>query len=300
MSTRGRLAPTPSGFLHIGHARTFSLAAARANGDLVLRVEDLDLSRCHTRFVEAALDDLRWLGLRWSEGPDCGGAYGPYSQRERDAIYRRVWRQLAEARIIYPSPHSRRDVETAAVAPHATDSGEIVFPVALRPNHWDLPDSAAGVPWRFRVPDGRVIRFIDERLGPIRLTAGVDFGDFVVWRRENLAAYELAVVADDHFMNIAEVVRGEDLLASTARQVLLYEALGWEVPRFYHAPLVRDPAGKRLAKRAGGLTICDLRRAGVSPDLAINGPLEEIVALASQSTEAQADAVFPDTQKDSN
>ena len=281
MSTRGRLAPTPTGLLHLGHARTFAVAAARASGDLVLRMEDLDADRCRSEFVEAALEDLHWLGLRWSEGPDCGGPHGPYAQRDRDAVYRRVWQQLAEARLIYPSPQSRRDLETAAVAPHPSGHGEPVFPPALRPQHWDLPATPAGVPWRFRVPDGRVMRFIDERLGTVTRTAGVDFGDFVVWRREDLAAYELAVVADDHLMNIAEVVRGEDLLTSTARQLLLYEALGWAVPRFYHTPLVRDQSGKRLAKRTGGLAIRELRQEGFSVDEVIGGPLENLTALAN-------------------
>ena len=281
ISTRGRLAPTPTGLLHIGHARTFAVAATRADGDLVLRMEDLDACRCRPTYAEAAIDDLHWLGLRWSEGPDCGGPHGPYAQCDRDAVYREFWWQLAKAKLIYPSPQSRRDLETAAVAPHTSDDGEQVFPCNLRPRDWKLPTTPAGVPWRFRVPDGRVVRFIDERLGPVTRTAGVDFGDFVVWRRENLAAYELAVVADDHLMNIAEVVRGEDLLTSTARQLLLYEAFGWIIPRFYHAPLVRDQSGKRLAKRTGGLAIRDLREAGVSPDLVINGPLEEIFALVN-------------------
>jgi glutamyl-tRNA synthetase len=120
------------------------------------------------------------------------------------------------------------------------------------------------------VPDGRTIEFDDARCGPVRRTAGIDFGDFVVWRRDALPAYELAVVADDHAMEIEEVVRGEDLLTSTARQLLLYEALGWKPPAWCHAPLVYDAAGQRLAKRAGGLTIRDLREAGWSPEAVLD------------------------------
>jgi hypothetical protein len=149
--------------------------------------------------------------------------------------------------------------ESAATQP------EPIFPAALRPATWGRASSPGGVAWRFRVPDGRVIEFHDGRLGRVTRTAGSDFGDFVVWRRDDLAAYELAVVADDHAMEIEEVVRGEDLLTSTARQLLLYEALGWQPPRWFHAPLVVDAEGRRLAKRTGGLAIRDLRARGLSP-----------------------------------
>ncbi|MFM8804723.1 MAG: glutamate--tRNA ligase family protein [Planctomycetia bacterium] len=286
MPLRGRLAPTPTGFLHVGHARTFATAAARAGAaGLVLRIEDLDRPRCREEFCRAALDDLRWLGLDWTEGPDRGGPHGPYRQSERTAWYLEIWRRLEQARVIYPSPHSRRDVEEAANAPHdpvpGTAAGvaagdhagaptgesdaEPIFPTQLRPAAWDRASAPGGVAWRFRVPDGRVLEFDDAIAGRVRRTAGVDFGDFVVWRRDDLAAYELAVVADDHAMEIAEVVRGEDLLTSTARQLLLYEVLGWAAPAFGHVPLVRDAEGRRLAKRTGGLAIRDLRARGLSP-----------------------------------
>lgn len=268
MPLRGRLAPTPTGFLHAGHAQTFALAAERAAGaGLVMRIEDLDRDRCRPEFAAAALDDLRWLGLEWTEGPDIGGPHAPYEQSRRGHWFLDVWRRLEAAGVIYPSPHSRRDIELAATAPHEGPQAatEPIFPPALRPSTWGRATSPGGVAWRFRVPDGRVLAFADGRLGHVRRTAGVDFGDFVVWRRDDLAAYELAVVADDHAMEIEEVVRGEDLLTSTARQLLLYEALGWRPPRWFHAPLVTDAAGQRLAKRTGGLTIRDLRARGCSP-----------------------------------
>jgi glutamyl-tRNA synthetase len=247
-----------------------------------MRIEDLDAPRCRAEFAAAALDDLRWLGLDWTEGPDVGGPHGPYRQSERTAWYLDVWRRLEAAGAIYPSPHSRRDVEEAATAPHddllplpreegrgegapANPWREPIFPPSLRPAHRDRAAAPGGVAWRFRVPDGRVIEFADALHGRVRRTAGVDFGDFVVWRRDDLAAYELAVVADDHAMEIAEVVRGADLLTSTARQILLDEALGWKPPSWCHAPLVCDAAGHRLAKRTGGLAIRDLRAAGRSP-----------------------------------
>jgi len=283
---RGRLAPTPTGFLHIGHARTFAVAASRAgSAGLVLRIEDLDRPRCREEFCEAAIEDLRWLGLDWTEGPDVGGPHASYRQSERTDWYLEIWRRLEGAGVIYPSPHSRRDVDEAATAPHEPRPGEAgadangeqdaepIFPTSMRPASWDRTAAPGGVAWRFRVPDGRTIEFDDALAGRVRRTAGVDFGDFVVWRRDDMPAYELAVVADDHAMEIAEVVRGEDLLTSTARQLLLYEALGWRAPAFCHVPLVRDAEGRRLAKRTGGLSIRDLRNRGIAPTDVLSGPL---------------------------
>jgi len=287
MSLRGRLAPTPTGFLHVGHARTFAMAAARAGtAGLVLRIEDLDRPRCREGFCAAAIDDLRWLGLDWTEGPEVGGPHAPYRQSERTAWYLDVWRRLEAAGTIYPSPHSRRDVDEAATAPHELRPGETgadtdaesIFPASLRPASWDRAAAPGAVAWRFRVPDGRTIEFDDGLAGRVRRTAGIDFGDFVVWRRDDLPAYELAVVADDQAMEIAEVVRGEDLLTSTARQFLLYEALAWKAPTFCHVPLVRDAEGRRLAKRTGGLAIRELRERGFSPPDVLSAPLEQLVA----------------------
>ncbi len=268
---RGRLAPTPSGHLHIGHARTFWTAFERArHGTLVMRMEDLDAPRCRAEYAQAVLEDLRWLGVDWHEGPERGGGHGPYCQRERLDWYAEVWRRLAAAGAVYPSPHSRKDVERAVRAPHEEEEREPIFPPELRPppGSWENP-AAAGAPqenWRFRVPDGEAIRFTDGACGPQCFVAGRDFGDFLVWRRDGLPSYELAVVADDHAMAITEVVRGEDLLASTARQILLYRALGWTPPAFYHCPLVRDAEGRRLAKRTDAVSLRELRNAGLTPD----------------------------------
>jgi glutamyl/glutaminyl-tRNA synthetase len=287
MPLRGRLAPTPTGLLHVGHARTFGAAMERAgSAGLVLRIEDLDEPRCRPAYRNAALEDLAWLGIRWTEGPDIGGPFGPYLQSERSEIYAATWRTLATSGVIYPSPHSRRDVAAAATAPQEgdllSDDGEQVFPPSLRPSAWSLPTATAaapaGLPWRFRVPDGRTIRFEDGRLGVVERKAGVDFGDFVVWRRDAAPAYELAVVVDDHAMEIEEVVRGADLLTSTARQLLLYEALGWIPPAFFHTPLIRDQAGRRLAKRGGGLSIRHLRDRGLSPADVLKAPVADLLA----------------------
>ena len=176
MNRRGRLAPTPTGFLHVGHAYTFGIAAKRAAGELVFRVDDLDSTRCTDEYIAASVEDLQWLGLTWAEGPVCGGGVGPYFQSQRTGLYLEAWQQLAAAKIIYPSPHSRRDVEDAALAPHASVGAEPVFPLELRPDDWSVPATPGCVPWRFRVPDGRAIEFIDQNVGLVKRIAGVDFG----------------------------------------------------------------------------------------------------------------------------
>ena len=278
---RGRLAPTPTGLLHVGHARTFALAADRARraaGTLVLRIEDLDAARCRPEFAAAALQDLRWLGLRWDEGPDIGGPFAPYVQSARLGGFLGTWRRLHAAGIIYPCDKSRADVARALSAPHAEDDAEPIFPAELRPRPGaglDL-DEPGPSNWRLRVPDGEVIAFDDALRGPQRFVAGRDFGDFLVWRKDGFPSYELAVVADDHAMGITEVVRGSDLLLSTARQLLLYRALGWSPPAWAHTPLVTGADGRRLAKRAGGLSIRELRQKGWAPEEVLTAPIERL------------------------
>lgn len=278
---RGRLAPTPTGLLHVGHARTFALAARRAaeaGGALVLRMEDLDRERCRPEFARAAIEDLRWLGLGWSEGPDIGGPRGPYEQSGRLPLFREAWERLRDAGSIYPCSRSRSDVARALSAPHAEDDAEPVFPPSLRPPAGAGLDRAGpdGANWRFRVPDGEAVRFDDAFFGPQSFVAGRDFGDFLVWRRDGLPAYELAVVADDHAMGITEVVRGADLLLSTARQLLVYRALGWAPPAWAHAPLILGPDGRRLAKRSAGFSIRELRERGRAPEEVLSAPVESL------------------------
>ena len=267
---RGRIAPTPTGELHLGHGRTFHTAWKRcrdAGGTLVFRVEDLDAQRCKASWIPGMYADLHWLGISWDEGPDVGGPFGPYVQGERMPWFRETWRRLRDTGLIYPSSHSRRDVALALSAPHEGEE-EAPFPPALRPPPGTGRDAPApdGVNWRFRVPDGRAIAFDDALAGRRTYVAGSDFGDFLVWRKDGFPSYELAVVADDHAMGITEVVRGEDLLLSTARQILLYEALGWTPPAWCHCPLVRDAQGRRLAKRTPALTLHHLRESGAHPE----------------------------------
>jgi glutamyl/glutaminyl-tRNA synthetase len=275
--------------LHAGHARTFWTAYARARdagGVLILRNEDLDPQRSKAEFANAMLEDLYWLGIRWQEGPDVGGTFGPYAQSERRDQYLHVWKQLLERGFLYPCRCSRRELSGIAQAPHESvepergtlrwegDEGPM-YPGTCRPaaGSADLSshcESPAGVNWRFRVPDGRVVAFEDGHFGSQRFVAGEDFGDFPVWRRDDVPAYQLAVVADDEAMQITEVVRGADLLLSTARQILIYEALGWRAPQWYHCPVVVDERGERLAKRHDALAIRKLRAQGRTTDQVLN------------------------------
>jgi glutamyl-tRNA synthetase len=238
---------------------TFWTAQVRAQGGvLVLRIEDLDASRCRAEFREAIPGDMRWFGIDWQEGP--------YFQSERD--YLPVWRRLRDAGLIYPCTCSRRDVLSSLSAPHGEPEGdEPVYPGTCRHRLAEALgiENPEGVNWRFRVPDGTEIRFQDGRAGEQRAVAGRDFGDFLVWRKDNIPSYQLAVVADDAAMAIAEVVRGEDLLRSTFRQILVYRALGLPEPAWYHCPLIVDEEGKRLAKRHDSLSLRELRLAGADP-----------------------------------
>lgn len=259
------MAPTPSGLLHVGHARTFFWAWKRAReraGTLILRIEDIDQERSRPDFEQAALEDLAWLGLDWEEGVDCGGALGPYRQSDRADRHEAVWRRLIEGGWIYPSTHSRREISERN--PGREKDGGSLFPVELRkiPSEDERRSPDPKTNWRFRVPDGERIEFIDERKGRQQWVAGVDFGDFLVWRKVGGPSYELAVVADDVDMQITEVVRGEDLLLSTARQILVYRALGHEPPAFRHESLVCDSEGNRLSKTAGSVSIRSLRERG--------------------------------------
>ena len=202
-------------------------------------------------------------------GP-CGGPFAPYNQSERLPHYLAAWAKLRATGAIYPCTRSRRELRERVAAPHEEDEeAEPIFPPAWRPplgTGRDAP-SPGEVNWRFRVPDGETLSFRDELAGEQTFTAGEDFGDFLIWRRDGVPAYELAVVVDDLAMGITEVVRGADLLKSTARQLLIYRALGApHVPAFVHCPLMRDANGQRLAKRNDALSLATLRERGLSPE----------------------------------
>jgi glutamyl/glutaminyl-tRNA synthetase len=241
--------------------------ARAAGGKLVLRIEDLDLARCRPEFRDAIVEDLKWFGLTWDEGPDAGGEFAPYIQSERRAFYFEAWEKLRAGGFIYPCRCSRKDVMEAALAPH-DEHEEPIYPGTCRSSPGTIHEATtpAGTNWRFRVPDGEEMQYVDLRIGERRSVAGKDFGDFIVWRKDDVPAYQLAVAVDDSAMEITEVVRGEDLLLSTFRQLLIYRALNLPQPQFYHAPLILDESGKRLAKRHAALSLKALRESGAKPE----------------------------------
>ncbi len=247
----GRLAPSPTGWLHLGHARSFLAAwwsARGAGGRVVLRIEDLDSSRARPEFVDGVLRDLEWLGLDW-DGP-------VVMQSERREAHRAALEELAGKGLAYPCVCTRKDIQQAVSAPHGVD-GEVVYPGTCRDR--DVGASPANSAWRFRLCGSGDVGFNDARAGARMDSAVEQVGDFVIWTKAAEAAYQLAVVVDDAFQGVTEVVRGEDLLASTARQALLQDALRLHHPDWAHLPLVADRTGRRLAKRAGSLALKSLR-----------------------------------------
>jgi glutamyl-tRNA synthetase len=257
----GRLAPSPTGLLHLGHAATFWTAYVRARehgGTLLLRNEDLDPLRSRLEFVEAMLEDLAWLGIEWKPPM--------VSQSDRLAEYRDAFERLLGAGYVYPCSCSRKDLARMMNAPHEDVDDEPVYDGRCRPIEGASSRVAVeGRSYRFRVPDGERIRFVDGLLGEREFTAGVDFGDFLVWRKDGLPSYQLACVVDDAAMQITEVVRGADLLRSTARQILLQKALGLPAVAYFHTRLLLDEHGLRLAKRHDALALRTLRAQGFTP-----------------------------------
>lgn len=258
---RARYAPSPSGRLHLGNARTALLAwlqARSAGGVFVLRVEDLDPQRSKPEHERAQLDDLRWLGLDWDEGPDVGGPHAPYRQSERHELYREALARLDT----YPCTCTRKELRETSLAPHGL---EPIYPGTCRsgPSH---PGRLASLRWR--VPEGSV-GFDDLVLGPCRQDVAREVGDFVLRRGDGAWAYQLAVVVDDAAMAITHVTRGADLLDSTARQILLQRALGLPVPVHAHVPLLVGPDGEKLSKRHGAPDLGQLRERGLDPRLVV-------------------------------
>jgi glutamyl-tRNA synthetase len=266
----GRLAPSPTGAQHVGNARTYLIAwlSARSRGGrVVLRIEDIDSPRVKPGAAEQVVEDLRWLGLDWDEGP--------VVQTERLSLYEAALDRLRARELVYPCTCSRGDIERAASAPHLELEGPVYPGTCAHRQAADVA-SLGGRPyaWRFRVGE-RSPAYVDGFRGPTSVDLHQVGGDFVVWKSAVTPAYQLAVVVDDAAQGVTEVVRGDDLVPSTPRQLLLYEALGLPAPRFVHVPLVVGPDGRRLAKRHGDTRLATLRAAGVRA--------EEILGLLAWS-----------------
>jgi glutamyl-tRNA synthetase len=267
---RGRFAPSPTGDLHAGGARTALVAwlqARSSGGAFVVRVEDLDRPRVADGAEARILDDLRWLGLDWDEGPDVGGPYGPYRQSERAERYQAAVADLRERGLAFPCFCSRTEVARAAQAPHGPADDGPRYPGTCRTLSYDevcIRTAARNPSVRMRVEPGDVA-WADAVHGRRYENVADTVGDFVLHRTDDVPAYQLAVVVDDAAMGITDVVRGDDLLPSTARQILLYRALGLPLPRFAHVPLLLGPDGERLAKRHGPISVRTWRERGVGP-----------------------------------
>ncbi len=278
---RGRYAPSPTGPLHLGNARTALLAWLQtrlAGGTFIMRNEDLDQPRVVEGSAEQIYEDLYWLELDWDEGPDVGGPVGPYDQSERTELYEEALRRLDEKGVAFRCYCSRKDVREAASAPHG--DGRVIYPGTCRflsaeEEEQVRRDKPGRTPaWRYRVP-AREVSLDDAIAGRHAQKLASEVGDFPVKRADALFAYQLAVVVDDALMGVTDVLRGDDLLSSTPRQIELFEALDLPVPRFWHVPLMRDDQGERMSKRDGSDSLQMLREQGKRP--------EEVVGLLAAS-----------------
>jgi glutamyl-tRNA synthetase len=288
MLYRGRFAPSPTGDLHLGSAAAaiFCAAAARrAKGRLVVRMEDIDLGRVIPGKDAAMLDDLRWLGVAWDEGPDIGGEAAPYVQSQRREVYQAALERLAGWGLTYYCDCSRAEVARVASAPHAGDAGPR-YPGTCRPHGMRARAFRRPPAVRLAVPAGVIVAVDDAVRGPLHEDVSAVTGDFVLRRGDGVFAYQLAVVADDLAMGVTEVVRGDDLASSAPRQALLARLLGGEPPRFAHLPLLVGADGARLAKRAPGMTLRDQRSAG-------RAGADVVRALAQAYAHDVGEAPFP-------
>ena len=268
----GRLAPSPTGALHLGNARTFLctwLSIRSRGGRLLLRLEDLDHPKVKPAAAQQALDDLHWLGLDWDEGPQLGGPHQPYVQGARLDHYQAALQTLHQRGRIYPCTCSRRDVAAAQSAPHAGDYGPR-YPGTCRGRYASYAEATDALPpgrlpaWRF-ISGDTPTHFHDGFHGEQSANVDAEDGDFVLARHPDGAGYMLAVVVDDAAMGVTEVMRGDDLLPATHRQLLLQASLGLPQPHYLHLPLVVNRDGRRLAKRHGDTRLATLRADGVHP-----------------------------------
>lgn len=274
----GRFAPSPTGAQHLGNARTYLLAywsAKQRQERLVFRVEDVDSPRVKPWAVQQSMDDLAWLGLTWDEGPERGGSCGPYLQTQRMSIYQQVLEDMISRNRVYPCCCTRKDIQNAGSAPHF-DHEPAIYPgtCAGWKHGMPLPDEGTYC-WRFRSSQ-RVFEFDDRVLGLQETRPSETLGDFPVTQKNGEPSYQLAVTVDDSMMGITEVVRGNDLVASTFRQLQIFEFLNASPPSYAHVPLVLGADGRRLAKRHGDTRLSTFRSSGVTP--------QQIVTWAARST----------------
>jgi glutamyl-tRNA synthetase len=311
---RGRLAPSPTGRLHLGNAFAFLaawLSARKQGGALVLRLEDIDPERSRASFADGIVEDLAWLGLTWDEGPDKGGPHAPYAQSARFERYAALLADFARRGLIYPCYCTRKELRTLASAPHVGDEGA-PYPgtcrtldgsalaahaasgkkASLRLN----ADAAMRIPGTERAKRPAVgiepLSFHDAVLGEQRRSLRDCGGDFALRRSDDVVAYQLAVAADDAAMGITEVVRGDDLLPSTPRQLLLFRLMGKNPPSYAHLPLLRDAQGQRLAKRHKALELASLRSAGIAP-AAVTGFLAFLAGWLDKPEAAGPEELLP-------
>ncbi len=268
--TVGRFAPSPSGRIHLGNILCCLLAwlsARKKGGKVVLRIEDLDTARCPMRYAEQVMEDLRWLGLDWDEGPGTGGPDGPYFQSRRTALYQAALERLEARELVYPCFCTRAELH-ASSAPHRGDGLTVYAGTCRHLTSAQREERAAhrSPALRLQVPD-TVFSFIDGHMGPYGENLERDCGDFLLRRSDGLFAYQLAVVVDDAAMGVTEVVRGADLLSSTPRQLYLYKLLGLTPPEFIHFPLLLAPGGRRLSKRDADAGLDSLRRQATAEEL---------------------------------
>jgi glutamyl-tRNA synthetase len=270
-----RFAPSPTGALHLGNARTalFSYLAARATGGrFVLRIEDTDAERSHEALLEQQLADLRWLGLRWDEGPDVGGPHAPYLQSQRLELHGHALDVLVERGLAYPCFCTPGELEFSRKAQLAAGRPPRYARTCAKLTSGEVERRVAAgqrPALRFRVPDKRVVEFRDQVHGPQRFHSD-DIGDFVVRRADGTVSFFLGNALDDSAMGITLVLRGDDHLANTPRQLLLLEALGMRQPEYGHLPLVLAESGAPLSKREGASSLSDLHRQGYLPGAICN------------------------------
>ncbi len=256
----GRFAPSPSGRMHLGNVFSALLAwlsVRSQNGEMVLRIEDLDPDRCRPAYIETLKDDLRWLGLDWDREQT--------PQSRRTAAYAEQFEKLEALGLVYPCYCTRGELH-AASAPHASDGRVLYAGTCRQLTDAQRAEKTKSPAWRLQVPD-REFAFTDGLQGPFSENLAAECGDFIIRRADGVYAYQLAVVTDDGDGGVTQVVRGMDLLDSTPRQLYLYELLDLPAPEFYHVPLLVAPDGRRLSKREKDLDLGQLRRSHSSQEI---------------------------------